>query len=320
MRLARIVSDGREGIALEEGDSARALFDTDAGYPGGLSELVSGGSQTLQRGAEVLAKAGLVDLESVSYLPLLGQKVKIICVGINYRGHAKETHCDVPPHPTVSARFPTSLTGHKAPLVRPWVSEQLDYEGELVAVIGKGGRHIAEGDALEHVIGYSIFNDGSVRDFQMETPHWTVGKNFDSTGAFGPFLVTADEVPAAGSGLQLTTRLNGQIVQQADTSEMIYDVASVIAFLSEAMTFHPGDVLVMGTHPASALNETQLFMKAGNVCEVEIEGIGLLSNPILDEALPVSDSKPHAQPGKGWHQGHPARAPSHSHMTFRCTT
>ena len=285
MRLARIVSDGREGIALAEGDSVRALFDTDAGYPGGLSELVSRGPQALQRGAEVLATAEPVDLESVSYLPLLGQTGKIICVGINYRGHARETHYDVPPHPTVFARFPTSLTGHKAPLVRPWVSEQLDYEGELVAVIGKGGRHIAEGDALEHVIGYSIFNDGSVRDFQMETPQWTVGKNFDSTGAFGPFLVTADEVPAGSSGLQLTTRLNGQIVQQADTSEMIYGVASVIAFLSEAMTFHPGDVLVMGTPPGGGLErDLQLFMKAGDVCEVEIEVIGLLSNPIHDEA------------------------------------
>jgi acylpyruvate hydrolase len=253
MRLARIVSDGREGIALAEGDSARVLFDTDAGYPGGLSELVSGGPQALQRGAEVLATAEPVDLESASYLPLLGQTGKIICVGINYRGHARETHYDVPPHPTVFARFPTSLTGHKAPLVRPWVSEQL--------------------------------NDGSVRDFQMETPQWTVGKNFDSTGAFGPFLVTADEVPAGGSKLQLTTRPNGQIVQRADTSEMIYGVASVIAFLSEAMTFHPGDVLVMGTPPGVGLErDPQLFMKAGDVCEVEIEGIGLLSNPILDEA------------------------------------
>jgi acylpyruvate hydrolase len=119
MRLARIVSDGREGIALAKGDSARALFDTDGGYPGGLSELVSRGTQALQRGAEVLATAEPVDLESVSYLPLLGQTGKIICVGINYRGHARETHYDVPPHPTVFARFPTSLTGHRAPLVRP---------------------------------------------------------------------------------------------------------------------------------------------------------------------------------------------------------
>jgi 2-keto-4-pentenoate hydratase/2-oxohepta-3-ene-1,7-dioic acid hydratase in catechol pathway len=289
MRLARIASDGREGIALADGDSARALFDTDAGYPGGLPELVSAGSQALQRAAEVLATAEPVALESVSYLPLLGQTGKIICVGINYPGHARETHYDVPPHPTIFARFPTSLTGHKAPLVRPWVSEQLDYEGELVAVIGKGGRHIAEDGALAHVIGYSIFNDGSVRDFQMETPQWTVGKNFDSTGAFGPFLVTADELPAGGSGLQLTTRLNGQIVQHANTSEMIYGVANVIAFLSEAMTFHPGDALVMGTPPGVGLErDPQLFMKAGDVCEVEIEGIGLLSNPIVDEALPVS--------------------------------
>ena len=290
MRFARIVSDGREGIALAEGDSARALFDTDAAYPGGLPELVPGGPQALRRAAEVLAAtAGPVDLETVSYLPLLGQTGKIICVGINYRGHAQETHYDVPPHPTVFARFSTSLTGHKAPLVRPWVSAQLDYEGELAAVIGTGGRHIAEDDALAHVLGYSVFNDGSVRDFQMETPQWTVGKNFDHTGAFGPFLVTADEVPAGGSGLRLMTRLNGQIVQQADTSEMIYGVANVIAFLSEAMTLQPGDVLVMGTPPGVGFErDPQLFMKAGDVCEVEIEGIGLLSNPIVDEALPVS--------------------------------
>ncbi len=289
MRFARVFSDGRAGIALAEGDSARVLFDTDAAYPGGLSELVSGGSAALQRGAEALATASLVDPESVSYLPLLGQTSKIICVGINYRGHAQETHYSVPPHPTVFARFPTSLTGHEAPLVRPWVSGQLDYEGELVAVIGKGGRHIAQDDALEHVIGYSVFNDGSVRDFQMDTPQWTVGKNFDHTGAFGPFLVTADEVPAGGSGLRLTTRLNGQIVQQANTSEMIYGVANVIAFLSEAMTFQPGDVLVMGTPPGVGFErDPQLFMKAGDVCEVEIEGIGVLRNPIVDEVLPVS--------------------------------
>ena len=289
MRFARIFSNGREGIALAQGDSARALFHTDAAYPGGLPELVPGGSQALHRAAQVLATAEPVDLESVSYLPLLGQTGKVICVGINYPGHVRETHSDVPPHPTVFARFPTSLTGHQAPLVRPWVSGQLDYEGELVAVIGTGGRHIAEDDALEHVIGYSIFNDGSVRDFQMETSQWTVGKNFDHTGAFGPFLVTADEVPAGGSGLQLTTRLNGQIVQQADTSEMIYGVANVIAFLSEAMTFHPGDVLVMGTPPGVGVaRDPQLFMKAGDVCEVEIDGIGLLRNPVVDEPLPVS--------------------------------
>ena len=285
MRFARIYRDGREGVALADGDCARALFDTDASYPGGVSELVAGGSEGLERGAEMLGTAEPADLASVSYLPLLGQTGKIICVGTNYRGHVRETDSEVPSHPTIFARFPTSLTGHKAPLIRPRVSEQLDYEGELVAVIGKGGRHINEDDALDHVIGYSIFNDATLRDFQFETPQWTVGKNFDDTGAFGPVLVTADELPAGGSGLQLTTRLNGQIVQQGDTSEMIYGVANVIAFLSEAMTFHPGDVLVMGTPPGVGFaRDPQLFMKAGDVCEVEIERIGRLSNPILDEA------------------------------------
>ena len=287
MRLARILKQGQEGIAFADNDGPRALLEGDPGFPGDLAELTSEGTAALGRAAQALATAEPIDLESVQFLPLLGQKGKIICVGINYLDHVKETRSEVPPHPTIFARFPTSLIGHKAPLVRPRVSEQLDYEGELVAVIGTGGRHIREEDALEHVAGYSIFNDGSVRDYQMETPQWTVGKNFDGTGAFGPFLVTADEVPAGGSGLQLTTRLNGEVVQHANTSEMIYSVANVIAFLSDAMTFQPGDVLVMGTPPGVGLaRDPQLFMKAGDVCEVEIEGIGLLSNPIIDEARP----------------------------------
>src|SRR5271170_1570060 len=154
----------------------------------------------------------------------------------------------------------------------------------LVAVIGKGGRHIAEDEALDHVCGYTIFNDATIRDWQIETPQWTVGKNFDSTGSVGPFFVTADEVPAGAKGLKIETRLNGEVVQHSNTSELIFDVAACITFLSEAFTFQPGDIMLTGTPPGVGWGrKPQLWMKAGDTCEVEIEGLGTLVNPVADE-------------------------------------
>ncbi|MDD5657420.1 MAG: fumarylacetoacetate hydrolase family protein, partial [Elusimicrobia bacterium] len=233
----------------------------------------------------ILRRGGVVDLDAIEFLPPLGQNGKIICLGGNYPAHAKEAGLKAPSHPTIFARFPSSLVGHRAKLIRPRVSTRFDYEGELVAVIGKRGRHIPEGKALEYVAGYSIFNDASVRDYQLETPQWTVGKNFDGTGALGPCFVTADEVPPGGSGLRLETRLNGQVVQTGRTSEMTYGVANTIAFLSQAMTLDPGDLLVMGTPPGVGMaRKPPLYMKAGDVCEVEIEGLGVLSNTVADEA------------------------------------
>jgi 2-keto-4-pentenoate hydratase/2-oxohepta-3-ene-1,7-dioic acid hydratase in catechol pathway len=154
----------------------------------------------------------------------------------------------------------------------------------MVAVIGAGGRHIAEGDALGHVSGYSIFNDASIRDYQLKAPQWTMGKNFDGTGAFGPYLVTADELPAGGKGLRIQTRLNGTVVQDATTSDMVFSIAKLISILSEAITLSPGDVIVSGTPAGVGMaRKPQLFMKDGDVCEVEIERIGLLRNPVKDE-------------------------------------
>ncbi len=153
-----------------------------------------------------------------------------------------------------------------------------------MAVIGRGGKDIALGDALNHVAAYSVFNDASIRDYQLKTPQWTVGKNFDTTGPFGPWLVTPDEVPAGASGLHIETRLNGEVVQSASTSDMIFDVAHTVELLSKCFTLETGDVFVMGTPPGVGLARTpQLFMKDGDVVEVEIERIGLLSNPIKNE-------------------------------------
>jgi 2-keto-4-pentenoate hydratase/2-oxohepta-3-ene-1,7-dioic acid hydratase in catechol pathway len=186
----------------------------------------------------------------------------------------------------VFVRFNSTLIGHRAPLLRPRESVQLDYEVELVAVIGRAGRRISRQSALSHVIGYSVFNDASVRDYQKRTPQWTVGKNFDGTGAFGPCLVTYDEVPGGGKGLRVKTRLNGQIMQDASTSDMIFDVATLISLLSEACTLEPGDLLVTGTPSGVGFTrKPPVFMKAGDVCEVEIEGVGTLVNPVVDDPV-----------------------------------
>jgi acylpyruvate hydrolase len=286
MRFISFTQDGKYGLAVVDSSGAeRGLLEGDAGFPGRLDSLVAGGLASLRDGGAILAEGRAIDMTSVSYLPVLNARTsKIVCVGLNYRDHSAESGYELPSYPTLFARFPSSLVAHGAPLLRPPESTQFDYEGELVAVIGKGGRRIGKDKALDHVVAYSIFNDGSIRDFQHRTPQWTVGKNFDGTGAFGPQLVTADELPAGATGLRLQTRLNGRVVQDASTSDLVFDVATLVSVLSEAMTLNPGDVIVTGTPSGvGAARKPPLFMKAGDVCEVEIEGLGILRNAIADE-------------------------------------
>jgi acylpyruvate hydrolase len=226
-----------------------------------------------------------VDAAAVETLQPLRQLGKIICVGLNYRDHAGESGMRVPDYPTLFARFASSLIAHDAPIIRPKESDRLDYEGELVAVIGKNGRRIGKADALDHVAGYSIFNDGSIRDFQLRTPQWTMGKNFDGTGAFGPVFVTADELPPGARGLKIETRLNGQVMQSASTDDLIFDVATLVSLISTGITLETGDIIVTGTPSGvGAARKPPLFMKAGDVCEVAIEKIGTLRNTIVDES------------------------------------
>ncbi len=260
------------------------LFGPKAGstQPADLQTLLAAGTDALKNAYDGLLKGEEVDTSEIEYLPPFPFPEKIICVGLNYKDHAAESGFEVPKYPALFGRFPSSLIGHGAPIVRPKVSEQLDYEGELVAIVGKAGRNIPKERALEHVAGYSIFNDGSIRDYQFKSAQWTVGKNFDSTGAFGPVFVTADELEPGAKGLRLTTRLNGMELQSASTSDMIFDVATQISLLSDAMLLKPGDVFVTGTPSGIGLaRDPKIFMKPGDVCEVEIEGIGLLSNPIV---------------------------------------
>ncbi len=286
MRFARYRQNGRDGLAAaRDGGALHGWLAGEGDYPGDLAALIAGGADALATAASRLLKGPEIDLENVELLAPLPAPGKILCVGLNYVEHSRESGFEPPRYPTIFGRFASSLIGHGAPIVRPRVSDQLDYEGELVAVIGRGGRNIVAADALDHVAGYSIFNDASVRDYQMKTPQWTVGKNFDGTGAFGPVFVTADALPPGCRGLRLQTRLNGEIVQDATTDDLIFDVATLIALLSEAMTLAPGDVIVTGTPSGVGLaRKPPLWMRPGDVCEVEVEAIGVLRNPIVDEA------------------------------------
>jgi 2-keto-4-pentenoate hydratase/2-oxohepta-3-ene-1,7-dioic acid hydratase in catechol pathway len=287
MRFVNFRLNGRFGTALQQPDgSLVGRYAGDSSYPGSIAELVLRGGDALGVAGRALVTAPALDAAKVEYLPPLPTPPKIICLGLNYADHAAESGFKPPDYPTIFSRFSSSLIGHRAPLIRPRVSTQFDYEGELVAIVGRAGRHISKANALDHICGYSVFNDASVRDYQMKSPQWTIGKNFDGSGAFGPAFVTADELPRGATGLKLQTRLNGTVLQSASTSQMIFDVATTVALLSVALTLEVGDVLVMGTPSGVGLARSpQIFMKAGDVCEIEIEGVGLLHNPVVDEPV-----------------------------------
>ncbi|MCU1330585.1 MAG: fumarylacetoacetate hydrolase family protein [Bryobacterales bacterium] len=283
MRFAAFRQNGVNGLAARsENGTFRGLLSTDPQYPGELSELLVRGGSALADANTALLGGATVDLDAVDFRPPVERAGKFICVGHNYVDHALEGGHKPPTYPVLFARFASSLTGHLQPLVSPSVSTEFDYEGELVAFVGKGGRNITRENALEHIAGYSIFNDGSVRDYQYKTQQWTVGKNFDNTGGFGPWFVSADELPAGARGLKLETRLNGNVMQSASTVDMIFTIQDLVAIISEVMTLLPGDVLITGTPSGvGKARKPPVFMKAGDVCEIEIEGIGVLRNPVV---------------------------------------
>jgi 2-keto-4-pentenoate hydratase/2-oxohepta-3-ene-1,7-dioic acid hydratase in catechol pathway len=285
MRFARFTDHGRLGLAVANADNKfRGLTSADAGYPGDLDELIAQGEGALRKAGHALSAARLLDLTAVTLLPPLRNPGKIICIGLNYVDHSNETGFQQPDYPMVFSRFVSTLIGHGATIERPRISEQLDYEGEFVVVIGRGGKHITKEDALKHVIGYSLFNDVSVRDYQRRTAQWTVGKNFDASGPFGPYLATADEFPPGCKGLRLQTRLNGAVVQDANTNDLVFDVVTLIATLSDAFTLEPGDIIVTGTSAGvGGARKPPLWMKNGDVVEIELEGFGVLRNVVGDE-------------------------------------
>ena len=222
-------------------------------------------------------------LDAVTLLPVIPDPDKIVCVGLNYGEHVRETGRTVTESPALFLRVPDSQVGHGQPILRPRESQRLDYEGEIAVVIGRGGRRIAEAEAWSHICGYSCYNDGSVRDWQLATSQWTPGKNFYRTGGFGPWMVTADEI-APGQVMSLVTRLNGQEMQRATTDMMIHSIPRQIAYISSFVPLKPGDVIVTGT-PGGVGNKRNppVFMKPGDVVEVEVDAIGVLRNTIADD-------------------------------------
>ncbi|MDY7562198.1 MULTISPECIES: fumarylacetoacetate hydrolase family protein [unclassified Pseudomonas] len=276
MRYVSFLNQGQPVLGVVTASGVRVL-GTES-----LESLLARGVDLSTYGAD--ASGELVNIAEDAYLPLMQRPTKIVCVGLNYADHTKESPYAQPTYPTLFPRWNSSLTAHNKPLIRPRISDTLDYEGEMAVVLKSGGRHICKEDALDHVAGYALFNEGSVRDYQFISPQWTVGKNFDNTGAFGPILVTADELPAGGKGLLLETRVNGKVVQSANTTDMLFDVATIISTLSEAVTLEAGDVIVSGTPAGVGFGmNPKVYLKAGDVVEVSIEGIGKLVNPVIDE-------------------------------------
>jgi acylpyruvate hydrolase len=286
MKFTTYLRAGAPRLALVDGTDLIDLADAQPKVPADLRMALKAGVDLQAAGAAALKdKAKRVPLASVTLAPLVPEPGKIVCLGLNYFDHAKEGGREKPDYPWFFFRAASSLVAHGQPGLLPLVSSKFDYEAELAVVIGKTvPRHTREADALQYVFGYSCFNDMSVRDYQKRTPQWTIGKNFDATGGFGPHLVTADELAPGATGLRIRSLLNGQVMQDANTDDMIFSVAETIALLADVLTLEPGDVLVMGTPAGVGQARTPpVWMKAGDTIVIDIEKVGALANPIVAE-------------------------------------
>lgn len=285
MKFTTYLRNGQPRLGAVEGDAVVDLNDAQPQVPADLrAALLAGIDLCAVAKAALASGAPRQPLASLTLAPLVPEPGKIVCLGLNYYDHAKESGRQKPEYPWFFYRGASSLLAHGAQALRPRVSEKFDYEAELAVVIGKRGKHVSQEQALDLVFGYSCFNDISVRDYQKRTPQWTIGKNFDATGGFGPVLVSADELPRGAEGLRISGRLNGEIMQDANTTDMIWGVAETIALLTECLTLEPGDVIVMGTPAGVGQSRTPpVWMKAGDRFEVAIERIGTLVNTVVDE-------------------------------------
>jgi 2-keto-4-pentenoate hydratase/2-oxohepta-3-ene-1,7-dioic acid hydratase in catechol pathway len=285
LRLAQFkrADDAAARLGIVQDDHVIDLTAIDSSLPRDLLGLLAGNGLEAVRHVQSKPSAR-VDLAAVTWLPPVPQPGKIVCLGLNYADHAAEGGHARPEYPSLFLRTASSLIGHRQGLVRPKVSDKLDYEAELAVIVGRKARHLTVDNALEAVAGYACFNDGTLRDYQRRTSQWTIGKNFDGTGAFGPWFVPASELPAGAKGLHIESRLNGQVMQSDNTKNLMVPVAETLALLTEAMTLEAGDVIIMGT-PAGVgyARKPPVWMKPGDTIEIEIEGIGVLSNPIIDE-------------------------------------
>ncbi len=291
MRLFTYYGSGHNSLVGLFKDSAQeefiSLAEVNGSLPKSLREIV-GSPSALKAIKEVHSdiKTSWKSAQGISYAPLIPDPQKIICMGLNYADHAKEGGNARPDYPSFFMRVPSSLLGHLQPMILPTVSTKLDYEAELAFVIGKTCRHLTKENALTAIAGYSLFNDGSLRDYQRKTNQWTIGKNFDKTGGFGPCLVTPDELPVGAHGLRVQSRLNGKVMQDGNTKDFLWNVIETLVLISEVMTLEPGDVIISGTPAGVGYARTPpVFMQAGDEIEIEIDGVGLLKNTVQQEVL-----------------------------------
>jgi 2-keto-4-pentenoate hydratase/2-oxohepta-3-ene-1,7-dioic acid hydratase in catechol pathway len=279
MRIVSFRRNGKISYGLLEGDELADLPGLDPQLPPALNDALP----TLRGYAPPAATRKTVSLSDVTLLPVIPSPQKIICIGVNYADHAAETGQAPPPYPTVFAKFANTLAASGDPIVLPSASAMPDYEGELAVVIGRPGRQITEQDALDYVAGYTAFNDVSARDFQGHTSQWTMGKSPDTFGPLGLALLTADEIPDPQK-LELRTTVNGEVLQQASTADMVFTVRQLIAYLSQTMTLLPGDVIATGTPSGiGAARTPPRFLRPGDTVVISIDGVTELANPVVGE-------------------------------------
>ena len=290
MKIVGFAANGALRLGVVEGDSVIDLQAVDPNVPANLADVLAANNGDLKPLADLARRApasARKPLGSIRHTLPVARPGKVICLGLNYMEHVKEgmNRDNVPKFPTIFMRCQTSLVAHGKPIVRPKVSETLDYEAELIFIVGKRAKHLTPADAYSCIAGYACGNEGSVREFQRKTTQWDMGKNFDRTGGFGPWMVTADEVPPGAKGLKIESRLNGQVMQSDNTDNMMFPVAETIAYVTQGMTLEPGDIVFTGTPSGvgHARKPNPVWMKAGDTCEIDIEGVGLLINPIENE-------------------------------------
>ena len=283
--------ESSEGLRLGvvDGDNVIDLQAVDAKVPSNLADVLAQSNGDLKALGDIAKKApasARKPLKGLKFGLPVSRPPKNICLGLNYLEHVKEgfNRDNIPKVPTIFFRCHTSLVPHQQPIVKPKVSDTLDYEAEMVVVIGKKAKHLTMDNAYSCIAGYSVFNEGSVREFQRKTTQWDMGKNFDKTGGFGPWMITADEVPPGGKGLKIQTRLNGNTLQSDNTDNMMFPVAEMLVYITQGITLEPGDIIITGTPSGVGFaRKPPIFMRGGDTCEVDIEGVGVLVNPIVDE-------------------------------------
>lgn len=289
MRFLSFEANGQAGIGWVKDIQATDFVNLTLAapeLPRDLKDLICtpGGLAAADAAARKAPASAVQAISSVTMLPLIPNPGKIVCMGLNYADHAKEGGNARPEYPSFFLRGNSSMVGHNQAIVRPKASSQLDYEAELAVIIGKKARHLTADNALDCIAGYSCFNDGSIRNYQRKSSQWTIGKNFDATGPFGPCLVTPDELPPGAAGLRIQSRLNGKVMQDANTDVFLWNVVEALRIITECMTLEPGDVIITGTPAGVGYARTPpVWMAPGDICEIEVEGVGILSNPIVDE-------------------------------------